>query len=179
MTATTTTTAVPSWLRRGPLFWSAMNHIKVDGRLGQIAAPAVGPYRRWHQLSFRVLIGVGACGTALCLAGYVCDLTGGRWLLTEGSNGQRLIDGEVMHLGGTYPSHYLLADPDDAPIHVETHTYGDKEFRVVTAEYRAARLLGLGVDGVTDHGDLFAGHNTYERLEEIGTKVFGPRPVAV
>jgi hypothetical protein len=71
----------------------------------------------WYQAYYRQ---VRDCGTTLCLAGIVCEMTGGRWA------------------NDIAMEEFLYADPADAEY---TINYGI--YTVVAAANRARRLLGL------------------------------------
>ncbi|MDP9843350.1 hypothetical protein [Streptosporangium lutulentum] len=172
----TTIKTSPVELRGADLFWYAMDRIKEDGALRTAERPGRGSfYTRWHQGTWRCLVGDDRCGTALCLAGYVCYITRGKWLLTTDGNGNLFLNGKPHQPGNTYSEDLLLAEPDDNENWVRP--WGDGSILAITAAERALRLLGLATSD-SDEGDLFHGSNSYEDLELIGTELFGLRPAA-
>ncbi|MEV4748972.1 hypothetical protein AB0K21_21560 [Streptosporangium sp. NPDC049248] len=179
-TPTPTPTATPTpaqadaaELRGAALFWHVMDtFIRPQAELGYSADErclAKAGEIRWDQDQWRLLIGENRCGTAMCLAGYISHVAGGRWLITPAGDGTLLLNGELTILGYGYAQQMLHAEDGDDVDAIDTDAF--QGVRAVSAADRALRLLGLDREY-----NLFSSRNTYERLVEIGEKVFGPRP---
>ncbi|MFG2076881.1 hypothetical protein [Nonomuraea maritima] len=106
------------------------------------------------------------CGTGLCLAGWIGELTGATWLLND--------PGSRMELRA-----YVLAEPDDPEAFVRTprqltcSVEGRDDERIIHVAYRAARLLGIPVEGATDH-PLFDAGRSLDQIAENAARYFGP-----
>lgn len=171
------TTTAPVSLRCGPLFWLAIDRIDADGEITdnrENPEPGVC-FTRWDQSSWRRFIfGTNRCGTALCLAGYICELTGARWLVTTDEQGNPLLGGQPINDIDEYALQLVIAEDDDPEEDVDIYL----GVRVVFASRRAVRLLGLErTDSDIDH-PLFSGYHDYPSLQRLGESLFGPRPAA-
>ncbi|WP_146615965.1 hypothetical protein [Nonomuraea aridisoli] len=113
-----------------------------------------------HQKDWR-------CGTGLCVAGWIGELTGATWFLD--------------HLGSHMELRaYVLAVPDDPEAYVRTPRQlarecpqGREHERIIHVAYRAARLLGIPLDDAMDH-PLFDARNSLEEIAEHAERHFGP-----
>jgi hypothetical protein len=98
----------------------------------------------WDQETWR---GVTECGTAMCFAGWTCELSGGNWVYSAGS-------GSLATL--------LTIEPGDDPAYIlDSDESGSWVAPTIAARWRAARLLGI------DHGIasvLFSSTNTLTHL---------------
>ncbi|WP_433235279.1 hypothetical protein ACQPYK_25070 [Streptosporangium sp. CA-135522] len=161
-------------LRGSALFWHVMDILK---GLPPVAPGACGT--GWDQDQWRrIRQSDDRCGTAMCLAGWMCHVTGGRWLVTYDTSGKRFLNGKPCDKPLEAYEEYLLVEHFDEKggQHV-IKMDGHDDVRVISAADRALTLLG--VDSVdTDSGWLFSGGNDYEDLEWIGRILFGARPAA-
>ncbi len=128
----------------------------------------------WDQDHWRTVVDNGEhCGTVMCFAGWTAhleavrrgDKTGG-WVVPE----QRLIelddgtvedeDDELLYEDD------LIAVPGDDPMFISTHRHLGN-VGVVTARYRAYRVLGLNDE---ERGRLFDGDNTFADVQRLVNK---------
>lgn len=94
----------------------------------------------WYQAEYR-------CESGLCFAGWTCQLSGGTW---------------ASDPEGALAS-YLIAEPDDGK-----GVFSHEGRRIISAENRAMRLLGLDEDQADE---LFYGRNTLADLRRMVTKL--------
>lgn len=178
----TTTTIDPAELRGAPLFWHVMdtfirpqaNNSHLDPDNTWAAAKPGEPV--WDQACWRNFVGDNECGTAFCLAGYICEVTDGRWVVTHDENGKTFLNGKRYPVHTSFPIEMLHAEGDDLDEDIDL--WGDisvipAQLRIITARRRALRLLGLN-----DDYNLFCGSNTYDDLVHLGQAMFGPRLVS-
>lgn len=96
----------------------------------------------WNQEHYR-------CKTGMCVAGWACEMTGGRW-----------IEGPDHDLGDV-----LVPEPYDSPSSICTYADGRQG---VEAPDRAATLLGGSPWSLSDDGGyLFGGDNTLADIRRI------------
>ncbi|MEV0617656.1 hypothetical protein AB0I81_30345 [Nonomuraea sp. NPDC050404] len=156
----------PVALRGGALFWYVMDTFIVRWAHTNPSMEVVPGEVRWEQETWRDFVGKDRCGTVLCLAGYISNVCGGRWLVTRDEHGGLLVNGEPPRRPILGEMDLLIAEPDDMEVY---DRYG---VTVTSARARAIRLLGLDHDDF----DLFTGANSYSDLVAKGTELFGPRP---
>ncbi|GAA1768661.1 hypothetical protein [Nonomuraea bangladeshensis] len=158
----------PVALRGADLFWHVMSTFILQQANTNPCSPVLPGEVRWDQGTWRDFVGKDRCGTAFCLAGYISDVCGGRWLVTLDEHGGLLVDGKPPRGSVLGAMDLLLAEPDDILTSVRDG------ITVTSAHNRAVRLLGL--DGSYD---LFAETNTYDDLVLLGTDLFGPPPAHI
>ncbi|MFI6909757.1 hypothetical protein ACIBKY_51440 [Nonomuraea sp. NPDC050394] len=155
----TTTVACPSYpdlshLQGGHLAWAVITFMRTLPDPGSLNPGEI----THHQCDWR-------CSTSMCLAGWVCQLTGGHWA------GQP----------GTSVGAFVVAVEDDPADAVRLLSDLDRSVSsaqpVVHAAVRAARLLGLPTDDATEL-DLFAGDLDLDGVAEVAEGLFGPNPYA-
>ncbi|TYB71141.1 hypothetical protein FXF51_01525 [Nonomuraea sp. PA05] len=158
-------------LRNRPLLAAIIARIQNDTAALErpSEAPSDESFTAWQQCFWReFLTHEGRCGTALCVAGYAIELTGGKWLTTRTQEGLFLA-GELLPNHTTYWwLEYVLADETDP----ESEVTVIEGHRAVQAKDRAMRLLGLeptrhDEDQDEDDSDLhplFRGGNTLDDL---------------
>lgn len=109
------------------------------------------------------------CDTGMCLAGWICTLTGATWFQDDPS--QRA-------------AAYVLADKDDWPGYVTTGSEvlgldcpaDRREERLIHAQHRARRLLGFEPSITRGTHPLFRGDHSLEDITELAVEQFGPNP---
>jgi hypothetical protein len=122
----------------------------------------------WDQDHWRTVVDDGEqCGTVMCFAGWTAhveavrrgDKTGGWYvpekLLVDIDNG--IVDDNDDR--GMYEDD-LIAVPDDEPHWITTH----QGVPLVTARYRACRVLGIDQD---ERARLFDGDNTFADVQRL------------
>ncbi|MER6176667.1 hypothetical protein [Streptosporangium sp. NPDC001681] len=179
-----TTTHAP--LRNGPLLAAAIASIEGAVVLReQIATGAVTPdpdvpITLWDQRSWRNdFYGFDRCGTTQCLAGWVAELGGAKWLVTFTPDGPMLggrrIDVSYTELRRL--AEYVMAEPDD-PEQWVIEVLGD---RVIPVQIKAMRYLALSPmivrnpDGTINrdvHHDVFLGHQTLNDIRDWYARLY-------
>jgi hypothetical protein len=115
----------------------------LDAAIAQIEAHP----ETWKQGEWR-------CATGMCVAGWIAQLGGGKWIAPAES---ALADG-------------LVPEPDDDQADLYMTGTG---IRYVTAAYRAARLIGVStdmdeaLDNPSDYRDLFSGGNSLADIKAM------------
>ncbi|MDF5756558.1 hypothetical protein [Spongiactinospora sp. TRM90649] len=161
-----------SGLRDAALYWAVISFIE--------SQPG-----RWSQVDWRIAVldgkrlaisavrteDMARCGTAMCVAGWISDLTGGRWYVELSKDGV-LRGGEQCspELIWSSEMELVVAEEGDAESVIEQK----RKVAVVPAQHRATRLLGITK---AQAEDLFGGGNDLRYLIERGEAIFGPRPV--
>lgn len=104
----------------------------------------------WHQSSWRVSSDATRCGAKMCFAGHAADLAGGVWAFDANDDTR---------------NNYMLAEPDDDPVHVFSVRDHGEDLAVIEVHHRAARLLELDEDGSGIGHNLFQGDNSLASLK--------------
>lgn len=110
----------------------------VEWVTAQAALPP--PDRQWYQGSWRMSWPDAPCDTTYCVAGYICEINGAQW--ADDSS--------------------VVSEPEE----LAAFNYGEKT--VVTASYRARRLLGIEE---FEARDLFEAGNDSRRVVEVASRI--------